>query len=98
MGTWTHAREKIRRDLWRDDGDGTAGVGIPDATLDEAIHQACSISKASAAGATSNKSKRRPTRFHEPSGHADHFPRRELAGRPSRGQGAAISRWRRSTA
>lgn len=42
MATWTDARAKIRRDLWREDGDGTAGVGIPDATLDEAIHQACS--------------------------------------------------------
>lgn len=41
MGTWTEAREKIRRDLWREDGDGTGGVGIPEATLDEAIHQAC---------------------------------------------------------
>jgi hypothetical protein len=41
MGTWTQAREKIRRDLWRDEGDGTAGVGIPETTLDEAIHQAC---------------------------------------------------------
>jgi hypothetical protein len=41
MGTWTDARTKVRRDLWREDGDGTAGVGIPDATLDEAIHQAC---------------------------------------------------------
>lgn len=36
MGTWTEAREKIRRDLWRDGEDG-----IPTATLDEAIHQAC---------------------------------------------------------
>lgn len=42
MATWTDAAAKIRRDLWRDEGDGTAGVGIPDATLDEAIHQACS--------------------------------------------------------
>jgi hypothetical protein len=41
MATWTDARAKVRRDLWREDGDGTAGVGIPDATLDEAIHQAC---------------------------------------------------------
>lgn len=36
MGTWTEAQEKIRRDLWRDGEDG-----IPTATLDEAIHQAC---------------------------------------------------------
>jgi hypothetical protein len=36
MATWSEARDKIRRDLWREGEDG-----VPTDTLDEAIHQAC---------------------------------------------------------